>query len=61
MAAKILGTPETVHRGLTELLAATAADELMINTITYDPADRERSFELVADLAGLATTPHAAA
>jgi luciferase family oxidoreductase group 1 len=50
-ATQIIGAPETVRRGLTELLKATAADELMLTTIVFDPADRLRSFELVADLA----------
>ena len=48
---QIIGAPETVRRGLTELLKATAADELMLTTMVFDPADRLRSFELVADLA----------
>ncbi|MDQ2813214.1 MAG: LLM class flavin-dependent oxidoreductase [Actinomycetota bacterium] len=50
-ASSILGSPGTVTRGITELLAATAADELMVTTMVYDPADRLRSFEMVADLA----------
>src|SRR5580693_3589227 len=50
-ATSILGSPETVNRGVDELLTATAADELMITTMVYDPADRARSFELVADIA----------
>jgi luciferase family oxidoreductase group 1 len=50
-ATQIIGAPETVRRGLTELLKATAADELMLTTMVFDPADRLRSFELVADLA----------
>ena len=48
---QIIGAPETVRRGLTELLKATDADELMLTTMVFDPADRLRSFELVADLA----------
>jgi luciferase family oxidoreductase group 1 len=48
---QIIGAPGTVRRGLTELLKATAADELMLTTMVFDPADRLRSFELVADLA----------
>jgi hypothetical protein len=36
-----------------DLLEATAADELMITTMVFDPADRLRSFELVAALAGV--------
>jgi alkanesulfonate monooxygenase SsuD/methylene tetrahydromethanopterin reductase-like flavin-dependent oxidoreductase (luciferase family) len=50
-ATQIIGGPETVSRGLTDLLTATSADELMLTTMVFDPADRLRSFELVADLA----------
>ena len=50
-ATQIIGAPETVRRGLADLLTATAADELMLTTMVFDPADRLRSFELVADLA----------
>jgi luciferase family oxidoreductase group 1 len=50
-ATQIIGAPETVRRGLTDLLTATSADELMLTTMVFDPADRLRSFELVADLA----------
>jgi luciferase family oxidoreductase group 1 len=55
-ASQIVGSPETVSCQITELLAATAADELMITTMVYDPADRLRSFELVADLARASRT-----
>ena len=37
---QIIGAPETVRRGLAELLTATAADELMLTTAVFDPADR---------------------
>ena len=50
-ATQVIGAPETVRRGLADLLEATAADELMLTTMVFDPADRLRSFELVADLA----------
>jgi luciferase family oxidoreductase group 1 len=56
-ASSIVGAPETVKRQITELLTATAADELMITTMVYDPADRLRSFELVADLAATSGSP----
>jgi luciferase family oxidoreductase group 1 len=59
-ASSIVGAPETVKRQITELLAATAADELMITTMVYDPADRLRSFELVADLATASRAPASA-
>jgi luciferase family oxidoreductase group 1 len=47
-ASQLIGSPQTVRRGLAELLAHTRADELMITTMVFDPADRLRSFELVA-------------
>lgn len=43
------GSPDTVRRQLTDLLAATHTDELMLTTMVYDLGDRIRSFELVAD------------
>jgi luciferase family oxidoreductase group 1 len=49
-ASNVIGDPEQVQEGLTLLLEATAADELMVTTNTYDFADRLRSYELVADL-----------
>ncbi|SFH32118.1 LLM class flavin-dependent oxidoreductase [Amycolatopsis regifaucium] len=50
-ASSIIGSPETVHKGLETLLADTGANELMITTMVYDQADRVRSYELVAELA----------
>ncbi len=47
-----IGGPETVAKALAALLAGTAADELMITTQAYDPADRIRSVEVVAELIG---------
>jgi luciferase family oxidoreductase group 1 len=49
-SSSIIGSPDTVRAELSELLDATHADELMITTMVHDPADRLRSFELVADL-----------
>ena len=43
-----IGGPERVIEGLTALIKQTGVDELMITTQTFDPADRLRSFELVA-------------
>ncbi|RJQ75172.1 LLM class flavin-dependent oxidoreductase [Pseudonocardiaceae bacterium YIM PH 21723] len=44
-----VGSPDTVTRQLTELLARTGADELMLTTMVYDLEDRSRSFELVSE------------
>jgi luciferase family oxidoreductase group 1 len=49
-SSSIVGAPETVRRDIEKLLEATAADELMITTMTFDPADRTRSFDLLAAL-----------
>jgi alkanesulfonate monooxygenase SsuD/methylene tetrahydromethanopterin reductase-like flavin-dependent oxidoreductase (luciferase family) len=49
--SQIIGSPRTVRRGIEELLALTQADELMLTTSTFDPADRVRSFDLLAELA----------
>ncbi|GAA4435112.1 LLM class flavin-dependent oxidoreductase [Actinokineospora soli] len=48
LSTQIIGGPETVRAGVDELLAATAADELMIVTSVHDHRDRLRSYELVA-------------
>ena len=47
-SAQLIGSPATVRSGLAELLAHTRADELMLTTMVFDPADRLRSFDLVA-------------
>jgi luciferase family oxidoreductase group 1 len=46
---QLLGSPATVRRQATELLARTGADELMLTTMVYDIAERARSFELIAE------------
>ncbi|HLH46733.1 MAG TPA: LLM class flavin-dependent oxidoreductase, partial [Acidimicrobiales bacterium] len=51
--AHVVGAPETVADRLDELLEATGADELMVTTNVHDHAARLRSYELVAELAGL--------
>lgn len=45
-----IGGPDTVRAALGDLLAATAADELMTTTLVHSPADRLRSLELVRGL-----------
>jgi luciferase family oxidoreductase group 1 len=50
-STQYIGTPDTVRPGLEDLVKHTEADELMITTQTYDPADRLRSFELLAEAA----------
>jgi luciferase family oxidoreductase group 1 len=49
-SGQIIGGPDTVRRGIEELVAATGANELMVTTGMHSFADRVRSYELVAGL-----------
>jgi luciferase family oxidoreductase group 1 len=44
----IVGTAEQVAAKLREIAAAFGLDEIVVNTWTYDPAARHRSYELIA-------------
>jgi luciferase family oxidoreductase group 1 len=50
LAGQVLGAPDTVRKQLEELVAATGVQELMVTTMTHDPADRLRSYRLLAEL-----------
>lgn len=51
----VVGSPETVRKGIEEVAAEYGADEMMIVTITFDHEDRKRSYELIArELLGVA-------
>jgi len=54
LACSIVGSPETVRHGLERFVAYTGADELMVVSAIFDPAARQRSYALLAELAGLA-------
>jgi luciferase family oxidoreductase group 1 len=49
----IIGSPSTVRAKLDDLVARTGADELIVTTMVHGHEDRLRSYELLADLAGL--------
>jgi len=49
----LFGTPDVVKARLTEVATDLAANEVAIVTATHDPADRRRSFKLIADAFGL--------
>jgi luciferase family oxidoreductase group 1 len=53
VADHVVGDPDAVRQGLDDLLTRTGADELMVTTNVYDHRERLRSYELVAELAGL--------
>jgi luciferase family oxidoreductase group 1 len=45
---QILGTPGRVRASIERVVESTGADEVMLATHAFDPAERVRSFELVA-------------
>jgi luciferase family oxidoreductase group 1 len=50
LACSVVGSPETVRRGLERLIENTEADELMVASAIYDHAARLRSYEILADV-----------
>jgi luciferase family oxidoreductase group 1 len=52
-ACAIVGAPETVRQGLEDFVARTSADELMVTANIFDHAKRKRSFEIIAEVAGM--------
>ena len=46
----VVGSPETVRRGLEAVVEATGADELMVASHVFDHRARLRSVEIVADV-----------
>ncbi|WP_375385505.1 LLM class flavin-dependent oxidoreductase [uncultured Microbacterium sp.] len=50
---RFVGDADTVAEQLDTLQRVTGADELLVTTITHDPLDRVRSFELLAEVWGL--------
>jgi luciferase family oxidoreductase group 1 len=55
-----VGSPATLRRVLSDLAAATRADEVMVFTAVHDQAARRRSYALLAEAWGLAGSARAA-
>jgi luciferase family oxidoreductase group 1 len=53
LARSIVGSPDTVRKGVAALVAETQADELIVVSDVYEHSERLRSFELIAGAAGL--------
>lgn len=49
----VVGAPETVRAGLEAFARLTGADELIVVSAIHDHAARVRSFEIVAEVAGM--------
>jgi luciferase family oxidoreductase group 1 len=47
--SNVIGDVETVRAGLTELIARTGANELMVTTMVHSHAERLESYRLVAE------------
>jgi len=50
LSCSVVGSPETVRRGLAAFIAATGADEIMVTGQIFDHAARLRSFEITAEI-----------
>jgi luciferase family oxidoreductase group 1 len=49
LAFRVVGSPETIRRGLAAAIKRTGADELMVTGAIHDHQARLRSFEIVAE------------
>ena len=56
LARSIVGSPDTVRKGIAALVEETGADELIVVSDVYDHSERLRSFELIAEAAELPPT-----
>ena len=61
LACSVVGSPETVRRGLDDLAERTKADEFIVAAAIWDHDARVRSYEILAEVAGLRETPRLAA
>ncbi|HSG55290.1 MAG TPA: alkane 1-monooxygenase, partial [Paracoccaceae bacterium] len=60
-SVSVVGSPETVHRGLTQIVARYRPDELMVTGMIHDHAARVKSFDIAAQaLAQIQITTQAA-
>ncbi|HEX3860534.1 MAG TPA: LLM class flavin-dependent oxidoreductase [Stellaceae bacterium] len=50
LACAIVGSRETIRRGLDDFVGRTGADELMVTANIFDHEKRKRSFEIVAEI-----------
>ncbi len=53
LACTLTGNPHTLRTTLPRFIAETGADELIVTTNIFDHGKRKRSFELLAEVAGL--------
>lgn len=56
LSCSVVGSRETVRRGIADFAARTGADELMVTAQIFDHAARLRSFALLAEVQEMAAT-----
>jgi alkanesulfonate monooxygenase SsuD/methylene tetrahydromethanopterin reductase-like flavin-dependent oxidoreductase (luciferase family) len=49
LSCTVVGSPETVRRGMKAFVEATGADEIMVTGQIFDHRARVRSFEIAAE------------
>ena len=49
LACAVVGSPETVRQGVSDFIARTGADELMVTAQIFDHEARKRSYSILAD------------
>lgn len=57
MATHLIGSPDLVKEGLTELQGRTGSDEIMLSTRTHSYEARARSLRLIAEVCEMEATP----
>jgi alkanesulfonate monooxygenase SsuD/methylene tetrahydromethanopterin reductase-like flavin-dependent oxidoreductase (luciferase family) len=50
LSCAVVGSAETVRRGVADFVARTGADELMVTAQIFDHAARKRSYEILAEV-----------
>jgi luciferase family oxidoreductase group 1 len=53
LSCSVVGSPETVRRGIRQLVEATGADELIVAAAIHDHEARLRSYEILAEAVGM--------
>ena len=53
LSCAVVGSRDTVRKGLDAFIARTGADELIVAAQVFDPAARIRSYEILAEVAGI--------
>ncbi len=61
LSCTVVGAPETIARGVADFVSRTGANELMITSQVFDHGARLRSFEILAEVMGIAASETAAA